>query len=73
MKKIEAIIDPAALESVKLNLAVHNREQLLHQLANNLTDLAIMVRPPQDLDTLNEAFAPHPYVIVAPPGHPLLV
>jgi DNA-binding transcriptional LysR family regulator len=57
---------------VKLNLAVHNREQLLHQLANNLTDLAIMVRPPQDLDTLNEAFAPHPYVIVAPPGHPLV-
>ena len=31
----------------KLNLAVHNREELLAQLADNLTDLAIMVRPPR--------------------------
>jgi LysR family transcriptional regulator, low CO2-responsive transcriptional regulator len=59
-------------DDVKLNLAVHNREELLHQLANNLTDLAIMVRPPQGLDMRNEPFAPHPYVIVAPPRHPLV-
>lgn len=57
---------------VTLNLTVHNREELLGQLANNLTDLAIMVRPPQDMDTINESFAPHPYVIVAPPDHPLV-
>ena len=56
---------------VKLHLTVHNREELLGQLANNLTDLAIMVRPPHNLDTLNESFAPHPYVIVAAPGHHL--
>lgn len=56
---------------VRLNLAVHNREDLLVQLADNLTDLAVMVRPPHDADTLAEAFAPHPYVIVAPPGHAL--
>lgn len=56
---------------VTLNLTVHNRPELLGQLANNLTDLAIMVRPPHDLDTLNESFAPHPYVIVAAPGHHL--
>lgn len=56
---------------VKLNLGVFNREQLLQQLADNLTDLAIVVRPPRELDTVNEAFAPHPYVIVAPPDHPL--
>lgn len=56
---------------VVLNLTVHNRAELLHQLADNLTDLAIMVRPPTDMDTVNETFAPHPYVIVAPPGHPL--
>ncbi len=55
---------------VTLNLAVHNREKLLSEIANNLTDLAIMVRPPQDMDTVNEAFAPHPYVIVAAPNHP---
>ena len=59
---------------VKLHLTVHNREELLGQLASNLTDLAIMVRPPHKLDkldTLNQSFAPHPYVIVAAPGHPL--
>jgi DNA-binding transcriptional LysR family regulator len=60
-----------AAPGVKLNLGVFNREQLLQQLADNLTDLAVMVRPPQEIDTVNEAFAPHPYVIVARPDHPL--
>jgi DNA-binding transcriptional LysR family regulator len=56
---------------VSLNFRVVNREELLEQLADNLTDLAVMVRPPADADTVNESFAPHPYVIVAPPQHPL--
>lgn len=56
---------------VTLNLTVHNREELLHHLAENLTDLVVMVRPPEEMDTVNEVFAPHPYVIVAAPDHPL--
>jgi DNA-binding transcriptional LysR family regulator len=56
---------------VILNLTVHNRAELLHQLADNFTDLAIMGRPPEDMDTVNEPFSPHPYVIVAAPSHPL--
>ncbi len=56
---------------VQLNLTVYNREELLGQLAANRTDLAVMVRPPHAEDTQNDAFAPHPYVIVAPPDHPL--
>jgi len=56
---------------VSLNFGVCNREELLDQLSDNRTDLAIMVRPPLDMDTVNEAFAPHPYVIVAAPDHPL--
>jgi DNA-binding transcriptional LysR family regulator len=59
-------------EGVTLNLSVHNREGLLAHLADNLTDLAVMVRPPVGADTQNMAFAPHPYVIVAAPGHPLV-
>ncbi len=58
-------------EGVELNLSVHNRGDLLTQLADNLTDLAIMVRPPEDAFTLAEPFAPHPYVVVAPVAHPL--
>src|SRR5881392_189326 len=57
---------------VTLNFTVHNREELLAHIAENLTDLAIMVRPPTELDTLNQSFAPHPYVIVAPPAHPMV-
>ena len=56
---------------VTLDFTVHNREELLARIEGNLTDLAIMVRPPTELDTLNQPFAPHPYVIVAPPGHPM--
>ena len=59
-------------DAVTLNLAVHNREELLHQLAGNLTDLAVMVRPPEGMDTIAEPFAPHPYVIVAAPNHRLV-
>ncbi|MEP7056943.1 MAG: LysR family transcriptional regulator [Caldimonas sp.] len=58
--------------NVTLNFTVHNREELLAHIADNLTDLAVMVRPPPDLDTVNQPFAPHPYLIVAAPGHPLV-
>jgi len=56
---------------VTLDFGVCNREELLGQLNDNLTDLAIMVRPPLGLDTVSEPFAPHPYVVVAAPDHPL--
>jgi len=61
----------AAHPGIVFNLTVHNREGLLRQLADNLTDLAVMVRPPADMDIIALPFAPHPYVIVASPDHPL--
>jgi DNA-binding transcriptional LysR family regulator len=48
-----------------------NREQLLALLRGNEIDLAVMGRPPKELATRAEAFAAHPQVFVAPPGHPL--
>jgi LysR family transcriptional regulator, low CO2-responsive transcriptional regulator len=59
-------------QGVVLNFTVHNREELLSHMAANLTDLAIMVRPPFEPEMLAEPFAPHPYVIVAPPNHALV-
>jgi len=59
-------------QGVVLNFTVHNREGLLSHMAANLTDLAIMVRPPVDADMVAEPFAPHPYVIVAPANHTLV-
>lgn len=56
---------------VGLNLTVHNRTELLHRLADNLIDLAIMGRPPEQIDVVSEPFSPHPYVIVAAPSHRL--
>ncbi|MBI3715080.1 MAG: LysR family transcriptional regulator [Betaproteobacteria bacterium] len=57
---------------VILNLTVSNRAELLRLLADNLIDLAILGSPPSDtLDAVSDPFAPHPYVIVAPPSHPL--
>ena len=61
----------ASHPGVVFNLTVHNREGLLRQLAENLTDLAVMVRPPRDMDIVAIPFAPHPYVVVAAPDHPL--
>ncbi len=57
---------------VTLNFGVCNRQELLAQMDANQTDLAVMVRPPTDGDTVAEPFAPHPYVVVAAPGHPLV-
>ena len=49
-----------------------NREQLVALMHTGEVDLAIMGRPPREIDTRAESFAMHPLVFVAPPGHPLL-
>ena len=56
---------------VTAKLSVDNRETVLAQLAANEVDLAITGHPPEHLDTIAEAFAPHPHVIVAHPAHAL--
>ena len=58
-------------EGVKLDFTVYNREKLMGRLQDNQTDLAVMVRPPQNDDTVHVPFAPHPYVVLAAPNHPL--
>jgi len=54
-----------------VKLAVDNREAMIGLLAGNEVDLAVMGRPPQNMATVAEGFAPHPHVIIAPPDHPL--
>ena len=49
-----------------------NREQLVAMLRASEIDLAVMGRPPEDLATRADAFAAHPHVFVAPPGHELV-
>jgi DNA-binding transcriptional LysR family regulator len=57
--------------NVSVQLLVNNREAVLRQLADNEIDIAIMGRQPQTADLVAAAFAPHPYVLIAAPDHPL--
>ncbi|MEF8701566.1 MAG: LysR family transcriptional regulator [Candidatus Accumulibacter sp. UW26] len=56
---------------VRIRLVIDNRDTVSRLLAGNEVDLAIMGRPPAELDATAVAFAPHPLVIVAGVGHPL--
>lgn len=57
--------------NVGVQLLVNNREAVMRQLADNEIDIAIMGRLPPAGDLVAAAFAPHPYVIIAAPDHPL--
>ncbi len=56
---------------IRARLTVGNREDLLERLGAHEIDLAVMSHAPTDPDFAAQPFAPHPHVIVAPPGHPL--
>ncbi len=58
-------------EGVTVDLVVDNREEVLRRLTENATDLAIMLRPPDQADMDAAPFAPQPQVIVAAPDHRL--
>jgi DNA-binding transcriptional LysR family regulator len=57
--------------AVEFALEVGNRQALVDQLQRKQVDLAIMGRPPRELDTRAEPFAPNPLVMIASPAHPL--
>ena len=57
--------------AVELRLLVGNREQLVRLLHDNEVDLAVMGRPPRELDTRAEPFAAHPLGVIAAPENPL--
>lgn len=56
---------------VRIRLLIDNRDTVSRLLAGNEVDLAIMGRPPAELDAAAVAFAPHPLVIIASHDHPL--
>ena len=58
---------------IRARLTVGNREELLARLADHEIDLAVMSHAPTDPAFAARPFAPHPHVIVAPPGHRLAV
>lgn len=56
---------------VDVNLVVGNREALVESLQRNDVDLAVMGRPPKELDTRAEPFALHPLGVIAAANHRL--
>ena len=56
---------------VEMRLLVNNREAVVRLLAANEVDLALMGTPPKEVETVAAAFAPHPFVVIAPPEHQL--
>jgi DNA-binding transcriptional LysR family regulator len=56
---------------VEMRLSVGNRERLVAQLHDAEVDLAVMGRPPRELQARAEPFAAHPHGIVAAPEHAL--
>lgn len=56
---------------VKLRLSVGNRAEILKGLEHFAIDVAIMGRPPVELDVEAEVIGDHPHVVIAPPSHGL--
>lgn len=56
---------------IEVTLAEGNRQKLVEYLQRNEVDLAVMGRPPKELDTRAEPFALHPLAVVSAANHPL--
>ena len=56
---------------VELRMSIGNREQLIAQLRDAEVDLAVMGRPPREIEVRAEQFAEQPHGIVAAPVHRL--
>jgi DNA-binding transcriptional LysR family regulator len=56
---------------VTVRYTVDSMSEIARMLSGNEVDLVISGRPVPGIDAHAEAFAKHPYVIIAPPGHPL--
>lgn len=56
---------------IEVALNVTNRERVLSNLAEGISDLYILGQPPEEIDVVAEPFMENPLVVVAAPDHPL--
>ncbi|MEM1384107.1 MAG: LysR family transcriptional regulator [Pseudomonadota bacterium] len=61
----------AAHPEIDIGLKVGNRDSIVDMLARGEIELAIMGRPPQEPGSLSDVLGEHPYLMIAPPQHPL--
>ncbi len=60
-----------AYPGIVLNPVIGNRREILKALQTGSVDLAIMGRPPAELDVISQELGDHPNILIAPPGHKL--
>ena len=60
----------AMYPGVEIDLAVENRDAVVHRLQNELDDLAVMMVPPTEIAVESYAFLDNPLVLIAPAEHP---
>ncbi len=56
---------------IEIELVVGNRQETIDAFAAGRFDIAIMGRPPEDIEVESTVMGDHPHVIIAPPDHPL--
>lgn len=56
---------------IQIETTIANRETVIDLLQAGTVDLALMGRPPQTIEVEATPFAPHPYVLIGHPEHPL--
>lgn len=56
---------------IQIETTIANRDAVVELLQAGTVDLALMGRPPQTIDVDVTPFAPHPYVLIGHPEHPL--
>jgi LysR family transcriptional regulator for metE and metH len=56
---------------IDLRITIGNRAEMIEGLNRYAIDIAVMGRPPDQLDVDVNVIGDHPHVIIAPPDHPL--
>ncbi len=57
--------------NLQVRIEIRNRPQLIELLRDGEIDIALMGRPPKEIDTRVEPFASNPHVFIASPNNPL--
>lgn len=57
---------------IDVALVVGNREDIVAALRGDAIDVAIMGRPPLDIEVEQTLIGEHPHIMIAPVGHPLI-
>ena len=56
---------------IEVALTVTNRERVLKNLGENISDLYILGQPPEEIDVVAQPFMENPLYVIAAPNHPL--